>query len=199
MKYEHIRSGLRLLAAVAVVSVGTMLAPVAWAQGGSAANANMQRMDGLIPGHTDDMDFLKTALQADMGEIQLAQLAVQKASSNDVKQLAQHLLDDHTKIDDELSGKAKEFGVHLEKDISKKDRQTLSKLQGLSGEPFDDNYIVATAKDHKKSGDDFKDEAASTKDPTLKAIVQRDYDILRQHLQMIDQTLESHHLAKAKS
>lgn len=145
------------------------------------------------------MDFLKSALQADMGEIQLAQLAVQKASSGDVKQLAQHLLDDQTKINDELSEKAKEFGVHLEKDMSKKDRQTMSKLQGLSGEQFDNNYIVAIAKDHKKSGDDFKDEGSSTKDHTLKAIVQRDYDVLRQDLQMIDQTLESHHLAKAKS
>ena len=108
--------------------------------------------------------FVKTALEGGMAEVQLGQIALQKSNDADVKQFAQRMVDDHTKMDDQLKPIAQQIGVKIPDGPSKKDKTAIAKLQGLNGGDFDKAYMKDMVKDHKTDLNDFKIEATS-KDP----------------------------------
>jgi len=93
---------------------------------------------------------------------------------------------------------AKQLDVKDPTKLSKKDRELLDKLQGLSGTQFDDTYIDAVVKDHRKDLEDFKAEAQQTQDPAVKQAAQQGEQVIDTHLQLIDKIAESHNLMTSK-
>jgi putative membrane protein len=49
-----------------------------------------------------DKAFVKKAMEGNMAEVQMGQLALQKSSDDQVKQFAQRMVDDHGKMQDQL-------------------------------------------------------------------------------------------------
>ena len=164
------------------------------------ANGTMdQQQSGMNPANgMQDKDFVKSALQGGMAEVQLGQLAAQKGSSDDVKQFGQHMVADHTRLGDAMKQVAQQLGVNPPKDVSKKDKQLMAKLDGLSGTQFDNAYIEAMVKDHKKDSEDFKSEAQQSQNPAVKQIAQQGDQVVEQHLQMINEIAKSHNLLNDK-
>jgi putative membrane protein len=143
----------------------------------------------------NDRDFVKKALEGGDAEVQLGQLAQQKSQSDDVKQFAQKMVQDHTQMGDQLMKPlAKQLGVDPPKNLSKKDKQLMAKLESLSGSQFDNEYIRAMVKDHRQDLKDFKSEAETTQDPNVKQAVQQGETIVSQHLQLIEQIAQSHNV-----
>jgi putative membrane protein len=105
---------------------------------------------------------------------------------------------DHTKLGDQMKTVAAQIGVKPPAGRSMKDKELYAKLQGLSGKQFDDAYIVAMVKDHKKDADDFKSEAQQSQNPAVQQAAQQGSQVIDQHLQMIDQIAESHNLMNSK-
>jgi putative membrane protein len=163
----------------------------------NASAGNMQRQDNSTAVMVD-RQFVKQALQGGMAEVQLGQLASQKASSPDVKQFGEQMVADHTKLGDQMKPVAQQLGVLAPKDVSKKDKELMAKLQQLSGTEFDNAYITAMVKDHKKDVEDFKNEMQQTQNPELKQVVQQGGEVIDHHLAMIDQIAQSHNLMTSK-
>ena len=67
---------------------------------------------------SSDSAFAMKAAQANMAEVELGKLALQKAMSDDVKKFAQMMVDDHSKALDELKG----AGWHQEHHAADRDR-----------------------------------------------------------------------------
>src|ERR1044072_4181781 len=65
---------------------------------------------------SDDRKFIMEAAHGGMMEVELGKLAVDKASSADVKQFAQRMVDDHSKANDELMQLASQKGVTISAD-----------------------------------------------------------------------------------
>ena len=128
-------------------------------------------------------------------EVQLGQLAQQKSQSADVKQFGQKMVQDHSQLGEEMKAVAKSLGVKEPKGPSKKDKQLMAKLQGLSGAQFDEEYIKAMIKDHKQDLKEFKDQAQMTQDPNLQKVTQQGANVISQHLQMIEQVAQAHNVA----
>jgi len=122
-------------------------------------------------------------------EIQVAQLAVQRASNPDVKSFAQRMVDDHTQLGQQMQQLASSKGVTL-KDENKEDRED-KKLSKLSGNDFDREFIKRMVAEHKKDVKEFQDRADDAKDPELKALAQATVPKLKQHLQMAQQLEQS--------
>jgi len=62
---------------------------------------------------TDDKKFVMKAADAGMAEVQLGQLALTQAGSDEVKQFARRMVDDHGKANVELTQLAKSKGITL--------------------------------------------------------------------------------------
>ena len=145
-----------------------------------------------------DKDFVFRTYQSGMAEIQLGQLAVRKSSSDDVKEFSSKMVDDHETIVDRMEWAAQHMDVRLPSGISKKDKELIAKLQGLSGAEFDNAYIVAMVKDHKSDEGEFREVAHQSKNPNLQRLVQQESPLIEQHLQTIEQIARTHHLMNEK-
>src|SRR5260370_2245340 len=107
-----------------------------------------------------DQSFVRKALEGGAAEVQLGQLVQQKSQSDDVKQFGQKMVEDHTQLGDQMMKPiAKQLGVKEPKGPSKKDKELIAKLEGLSGQQFDEEYIKAMLKDHRQDLKEFKDKA----------------------------------------
>lgn len=138
-------------------------------------------------GSVADRDFLKEALQGGMAEVQLGQLAVQKSSNDQVKQFGQKMVDDHTKLGNDLLPIAQRMGITPPTELSKKHQRLQARLQSLSGSDFDHAYVAAMLKDHKHDKAAFGMEMGQTSDPQLKDAVSKGTSVITMHLQMIEQ------------
>lgn len=138
-------------------------------------------------GAMNDKHFLHEAAEGGMAEIQFGQLASQKGGSDDVKQFGQKMVTDHTQLNSDLKPFADAKGVSAPKKLSKKDQAELNKLNGLSGDAFDKEYVGMMVKDHEKDLKDFQTEANTTTDPQLKAAVQKGSEVIQQHLASIQE------------
>ena len=140
----------------------------------------------------EDKMFLRKAAEAGIAEVKLGQLAAQKASSDDVKAFGQKMVDDHTKLNNQMAQVADSLGVMLPKSMNKEDQAEYDKLNGLSGNDFDTEYLSLMVKDHHKDLHEFRIEAASRADQTLHDAVVQAETIIHDHTVMIDK------LARAK-
>jgi putative membrane protein len=139
-----------------------------------------------------DKMFLRKAAEGGIAEVKLGQLAAQKASSDDVKAFGQKMVDDHTKLNAEMAQVADSIGVMLPKSINKEDQAEYDKLNALSGNDFDLEYLSFMVKDHHKDLHEFRIEAASHADPTLRDAVVKASAVIHEHAVMVDK------LARAK-
>ena len=103
-----------------------------------------------------DKDFVNDQLSGGMAEIQLAQLAKDHASSADVKQFAQMMIDDHTKAGDQLKQVASTNAIPQQPQIDGKHQNLMDKLSKMNGSDFDKAYMDAMVDDHKKDVSDVR-------------------------------------------
>jgi len=140
------------------------------------------------PGQTGrqmaDKQFMRAAAEGGIAEVKLGMLAVQKGGP-EVKEFGQKMVDDHTAIDKDMAAVADSLGIMLPKKMSKEDQAEYDKLNGLSGDAFDKEYILFMAKAHRQDLHDFRTEASVAADPELQAEVTRAAQVIRQHLMML--------------
>jgi len=165
---------------------------------GNNPEAMQQQQQGSVSSAMQDKEFVHAALQGGMAEVQLGQLAAEKGSSDDVKQFGQKMVADHTKLGDQMKLVAAQLGVKAPDGPSKKDKELYTKLQGLSGKDFDNAYIVAMVKDHKKDADEFKAQLQSSQNPAVQQVAQQGSQVIDQHLQMITEIAQNHNLMNSK-
>jgi putative membrane protein len=131
-----------------------------------------------------DKAFVTEVANGGLAEVQLAQLAMQKASSPQVKQFAQRMATDHTKANEELMQLGKAENLNPPAQLDTKHKSEMDRLSTMSGNAFDAAYMQHMVQDHQKTIADFQKQAESGSDPALKSFAQKQLPILQQHLQM---------------
>jgi putative membrane protein len=147
--------------------------------------------NGLNAGPAMDKAFVKKALEGNMAEVQMGQLALQKSNDDQVKQFAQRMVDDHGKMLEQMKPAAQQMGVKVPDGPSKGEMKNMDKMKALSGDAFDQAYIKDMVKDHKKDDSEFKQEAQSTQNPQLKQMVIQSDQMIESHLQQIQQIAQT--------
>lgn len=129
-----------------------------------------------------DKTFMMKAAEGGLAEVQLGQLAADKATNNDVKQFGKQMSDDHSKANDKLKSIADQKGVTLPTDLNAKDKAEKERLSKLSGEQFDRAYMQTMLKDHNKDVSEFKRESTAAKDNDVKNFASDTLPTLQSHL-----------------
>jgi putative membrane protein len=170
-------------------NVGTTAAAPSANSMNNAANSSTNAMSGQSNKLSSaDRKFMDKAAQGGMAEVQLGQLATQKANAPEVKQFGQRMVDDHTKANDELKQLASQKGVTLPTTMDKSSQKEYDRLSKLSGAQFDQEYMKHMVSDHKKDVSEFKSEANKSKaDADVKQWAQKTLPTLQEHLTLAQQ------------
>jgi len=160
-------------------SMGSSGSSGSMSKSGSSSMSSSKKMSSA------DSAFAKKAAMGGMEEVQLGQLAAQKASDPDVKSFGQRMVDDHTKANSQLMQIASQKGMTLPTAMSATQQKDMDKLNGLSGAAFDKAYVAMMVKDHKKDVAEFKKESKSGKDSDVKSFASSTLPTLEDHLKMV--------------
>ncbi len=149
-------------------------------------NMNSGRMgQGMAELSSQDRRFMMRAAMSDMNEIMSGRVALERAASDEVKRYAQQMIDDHTRMSDELKTLAAAKGVTLPTDVSAKMQRDMAKLQAASGAEFDRMYIrMAGDKAHRDTLKEFQRETSRGSDAETVAQARKGEPIVRMHLEM---------------
>ncbi|HVN17435.1 MAG TPA: DUF4142 domain-containing protein [Dongiaceae bacterium] len=177
----------RLLTTLFVFSFGAMMTLSAAAQESSKPETGSMSNKQAAGTTMNDATFLKKAAQGGLTEVELGQLAVQKASSEEVKKFGQRMVDDHSKANEQLKQVAEQEHVQVPTELNAKDKATKARLEKLSGDQFDKAYMSDMVKDHRKDVAEFAHESKMAKNPAVKSFAQQTLPTLKEHLKQAEQ------------
>jgi len=181
------------------LSVGTIIQGCGNSQKDSketADSANEAKIDSSLvdsvatatttPAGEADSKFAVDAAEGGMAEVELGQLAEQKAMSADVKAFGLMMVKDHSKANEELTALAQRNGITLPTALGEANQKHKDELSAKNGSDFDKAYIDLMIEDHKKDVKLFEDARQKVADPDIKAFVVKTLPTLKAHLSHIE-------------
>jgi putative membrane protein len=161
---------------------------------GASAGATSKEASGVSAGKITDRDqgMMKQMAESHLGEISLGKLAQEKAQSDEVKSFAKKMVDDHTKALDSLKQLAESKGVTLPTEPDKQQMAMQKKLEGLSAQKFDRQYIQqARDRAHRETHKLLQRAASRAEDTDLKNYASTTLGAVETHMQMAKETTEN--------
>ncbi|MGE8497470.1 MAG: DUF4142 domain-containing protein [Pseudomonas sp.] len=130
-------------------------------------------------------DFVEEASAKGIAEIETGKLALEKATSPEVKEFAQSMVDDHTKANQQLSTLAtqKELEVSDDAELINQAKALVLKLRGESS--FDKAYMNNQVMAHQQTIELFQ-KASQSEDAEIAAFAKEMLPKLEHHLQMAE-------------
>jgi|SRR5687767_1897352 len=132
----------------------------------------------------EDAGLMRQMAQSDLAEVQAGKVGAQKASSDEVKKFAQHMVDDHGKQLSEARELAKKKNMQLPSQPMKKHQEAMKKLEQASGAEFDKAFMQQMVKDHQDALKLAQSAAKKAKDKDLKAAAEKAVPVIQNHLDM---------------
>ncbi len=136
-------------------------------------------------------DFIAKAAKGNMGEILLGEMAVQRSSSEEVRQFGKQLATDHQQANRRLVPIAAANDVPWPPEMKESDQQVTNKLRDLSGKSFDEKIVQEAIKDHEKDIKTYQEMAAKVEDEQLRQYIQMTLPVLEKHLEQARALAES--------
>lgn len=180
----------RIVPGVLVLLAGTSLAP-------AQENREQQETRREQPAKTEAAEKFDTATvlskihQTNQREIELGQLAMEKAESRDVRAFGELLVRDHRNADRKLRRLVEDKGIELveprpqtveEKKQDQQKQQAKQRLQKLEGTEFDEVYLTTMEREHTASIRMLTRAHKTLEDRDVRDFVGAKIPILKQHL-----------------
>ena len=125
--------------------------------------------------------FLTKTAQDSQYEFAAAQLALQKAQSNEVAQYAQRLLADHSTFNKQIMQLARSKEMMLPVTLDSQENAKLEHLKQLSGAAFDRQYVQEMAQDNASSTQEFQQAGSAASDSALKSFITQFLPVQQDH------------------
>lgn len=139
-------------------------------------------------GKASDETFVMKAARAGMDEVELGKLAVEKASSDEVKKFGRRMVDDHSKAGDELKTLAQNKHITLPGATDPHGTPTYERLSKLSGASFDRAYMQAMVAGHRQALNDFRLETKMGQDADVKGWAAKTLPMIEEHVKLAQNT-----------
>jgi putative membrane protein len=136
----------------------------------------------------EDKEFVTEAGTGGLAEVQMGNLALQKASNADVKAFGQRMVTDHSKANAELAQLATTKGLALPTELTGEHKEMFDHLSSLSGAEFDKQYMKHMVEDHEKDVAAFDKASTSATDADVKGWAGKTLPTLKEHLEQAKST-----------
>ncbi|HEU5443587.1 MAG TPA: DUF4142 domain-containing protein [Steroidobacteraceae bacterium] len=156
----------------------------------AAALACMLAAPLALAANTKADAFMKKAIEGNLAEIKVGQLAQQKGATEGVRHFGTVLEQDHSTANSQAMTAASSMGVTPPAEPSSKEQAEYQHLASLSGSRFDKAFVKQMVKDHKKDIAQYKKEAKMSNSPAS-SYAQQSLSVLHKHLQLAE-SLERH-------
>lgn len=157
----------------------------------SAKEANEQKDTPTVSAFTDTVsakpvdkevgDFAVEAANGGMTEVAASQLAQQKATDSRVKSFADMMVEEHTKVNNDLKSVAASKNITLPAGISNDAQKDIDDLAKKEGKDFDKAYMKMMVNDHEKTIKLLK-KGLEMKDPDISTFSSRTMPAVQKHL-----------------
>ena len=119
-------------------------------------NAGSKPADGVAVGTggagatlKDDEEFVKDVASKNLAEMELSRLALNKATSPEVKAFAQMMIQEHGAAEAALKGVLSGQSIQLPTALDDKHREPIEELSGKQGPDFDRDYLETMIESHQ--------------------------------------------------
>lgn len=130
----------------------------------------------------NDSQFLVDAAEINLEEIQFGQLAAQKGSMDNVKELGLMMEKAHNKSMADLTVLASKKMITIPTSVSDNAKKTVDKLTQKSAEEFDEAYCDMMVKKHKEAIELFEKAATEASDAEIRLWASSGIPTLKTHL-----------------
>ncbi|MGN6539891.1 MAG: DUF4142 domain-containing protein [Ginsengibacter sp.] len=148
-------------------------------------NDTMNHANAVATVGSDEQDFAKDAAAGGMMEVQLGNIAQKNSSTKAIQDFGKMMVDDHSKINDNLKDLASKKNVALPSTVTEKQQKDIDKLSKETGTEFDKDYVSMMVNDHKDDIAAFKKAGDKMKDADFKDFVIKTLPTLQKHLDAI--------------
>jgi len=139
------------------------------------------KSNGVLAVDESTAKFLVNVADVSMTEVQLGQIAAEKASNQRVKDFGSMMVKDHSAANDELKTLAANKNVTLPGSISEEHQKKIDDLNKKTGKDFDKAYMDMMEDGHESTVKDFE-KNNDNKDADVKAFVNKMLPTLKMHL-----------------
>lgn len=146
-----------------------------------ADSTNQENLTDVAAEH--DAMFLVEAAGINSQEIALGKLAKEKSKNSSVKELAQMMIDDHTKTFGDLKALAARKSITLPEPIADSAIENYNDLSKNASKVFDKAYCDEMINGHKKAIEKFEYASNNATDADIKAWAASVLPALKMHLQ----------------
>lgn len=130
----------------------------------------------------NDTKFMMKAASGGMMEVELGQMAQQKAKSQKVKDFGAMMVRDHTQANNELKALAANKNVSLPAALVEEHQMHVNNMKEKTGADFDKAYMSMMVDDHQKDVSDFTNQSTGGNDAEVKAFAAKTLPVLQTHL-----------------
>jgi len=126
--------------------------------------------------------FLVKAANGGMTEVQLGEIAQQKATNQKVKDFGSMMVHDHSAANEKVKALAAQRNVTLPAAVSEESQKDIKDCSAKTGKDFDKAYMTAMVKKHEATIDMFEKAANDSKDSDVKTFINNTLPKVREHL-----------------
>lgn len=130
---------------------------------------------------TNKESIIKNSAKMNLATQKFADLAQEKAQSQELKQFAQTLKQDHQKAQQDLERLAQKHSVTLPTTVDDKCQQEISRLEALSGEEFDREFAKGAIEGHAMAVAHLQKASSAAEDTDLRQYTQQMLSKIKQH------------------
>lgn len=133
---------------------------------------------------TPDANFINSVLADSQFEIQASNRVLQETKDAHVRQFAQAMVTDHTRIGNDLRQLAKAAGMNVTDRLNREQTGLLGRLDKATGKNLQMLYVDATVRGHETATSLFRNAAQSLARPELKAFAAKNLPTIEHHTMM---------------
>jgi putative membrane protein len=138
-----------------------------------------------------DRSFIRQATGAHLTAIRLGQLAMERGSSEKVRQIGRELIDSHTALDDRLRDDARRQGIVLPIGrLTPPGEEEVARLSQLSGREFDREFLDAVQRLQDDTLRSFNHEAVNGRDASIRYLASQLIPDLSQRVRLVRQEMQ---------
>lgn len=125
--------------------------------------------------------FLREAIEGNLAEVQMGELAQKNGKSDQVRSFGQMLQKDHSDANQKAKAAANQLGMSPPSEPNGKQKAMYDRMSKLSGDSFDREFAKHMVQDHKKDIKEY--EKAAKKNDAVGAYAKEALPTLHKHLE----------------